>query len=314
LSYVQADLIREALATLGALDASNTPAAEDSAKVTARLADITADLVARRITGAVNLTAIADDVFSDLVVIVAERLAPQFGRPTAEDILKLAEGRLAHSYRLSTVPSALVRAVLERLDVLGASSNAYHAAAVDGAIARTLADLTARRIVSIANEAAVTPAMFWHVVTLIAADCVPGKVDRVAAEGTLSALARLVRDATPTLGQRVLEQLVVWGASSAFDLTAIDARLPGVLANLAARNVIYISDVDSVPDAWLDPLVRYTAGLFAGPQIAGEYATQAERELRTLARINSGTGGMLGIDAALKVRRGPGRFDFARGH
>lgn len=314
MAYTQADLIRELLATLGALDASNTPAAEDVAKITPRLADLCADLTARRVTPAVTLTAIADDVFSDLVVCLAERFAPQFGRATDEERLKLAEGRLAHSYRLRTTPSSLVRAVLERLDVLGASSNAFDASTVALVVDRVLADLTARRIAANANEAAVTPAMFPHVVDLVAWACVPTeKLDKVALEGCLVAVSRLARSSTQTLGEQVLEQLVGWQMSSPVDATTLAARIPGAFANLAARNVIYIADEESLPDAWRDPVVRYLAALFAGPQIAGDYLTQAERELRTLARIGKGTGRMLTVDDAMRTTRGPGRFNFARG-
>jgi hypothetical protein len=313
LSYTQADLIREALATLGALDASNTPAAEDVAKVTPVLGGLVADLVARRVVPAVDLSAIGDAYFPDLVLVLAERLAPQFGRPTNPETLNLAELRLGQSARLAAT-DALTQAVLEQLDVAGAMSNAFDAAAVLRVIQRTLDELTARRVIAIANPAAVTPEQFRLLVTVIASRCVPDKIAGGAdAELALANLARLARTGSTRLTRAVLEQMVIWQGTSAADATMIEASLEDELANLAARNVIYFADEDSVPQAAWRPLVRYLAALYCPPAIADAYGSMAERELRTLARIGKGSDGLLTVDAALKPRRGPGRFDFTRG-
>jgi hypothetical protein len=120
-------------------------------------------------------------LFADLVKVVAERVAPFFGRPTDAATLQAAEARLGQSYRLDrTLWTAFERAVLERLDALGADTNAIDGTAVAGLVQEVLDDLAGRRVTTIANEAAISSAQRPHVVTLVAARCLPKAVPAAA--------------------------------------------------------------------------------------------------------------------------------------
>jgi hypothetical protein len=196
--------------------------------------------------------------------------------------------------------------VLERLEALGAGSDAIDYAAVNNYVGPVLADLAARRIASIANEAAITAAQYPYVVTILAAKCQPKAIPAQAivdAEDALANIARLDRAASTPLIRGVLQQLNVWnGSAMAIDATAVSDSLTGILASLSARNVIYIADVGSVPDAALPALTRLVAAWLA-PKPMGDTIMQAERELRTLQRIGKGTGAMLRVDRALLAPR-----------
>lgn len=90
------------------------------------------------------------------------------------------------------------------------------------------------------------------------------------------------------------------------DAARITLRLPGILAELSKRNVIYISDTESVPDEAFSDVVAYAAAVLAPtfnlPPREGE-RTVAEGRLRALQRIGKGTGGTLRVDSGLSVRR-----------
>lgn len=90
------------------------------------------------------------------------------------------------------------------------------------------------------------------------------------------------------------------------DAARISLRLPGILAELGRRNVIYISDTASVPDEAFSDVVAYAAAVLAPtfnlPPREGERMV-AEGRLRVLQRIGKGTGGTLTVDTALKYRR-----------
>jgi hypothetical protein len=307
LSYVQADLIREALAELEVLDASNTVASEDSTKVSARLAGIVGDLIQRRLVASLSLSAIPDEIFPALVTITAQRSAELYGKPVDQKRLEEAENRLREITRLSRAgTSPLINLVLERLEAVGAGSDAIDYAAVNNYVGPVLADLGVRRIASIANEAAITAAQYPHVVTILAAKAsnFPALVVQVAeAEAKLLEADRLNRSVSTPLIRGVLQQLAVWGGGvAAIDVTAVSDSLTGILASLSARNVIYIADVSSVPDAALPALTRLVAAWLA-PKPMGEVIMQSERELRTLQRIGKGTGAMLRVDRALLAPR-----------
>jgi hypothetical protein len=398
LAYTQTQLVNAVYAEIAV--SQDAPSTDDVSTITSRLADIVADLAARRITGAITTSAVADALFADLVKVVAERIAPFYGRPTNPEALQAAEARLGQSYRLDrTLWTPFQRAVLERLDALGADTNAMDGTAVAGIVQQVLDSLAARRIVSIVSEAAITSAQFRHVVTLVAARCTPSavkpeaiaeaeailregarldrsqsllvrtvlerleavgassdaidgtavtaqiqpvlddlsgrRVTTIANEGSVAsaqlphivtlvaarclpkavppaevtaaidALASLDRlSSTSGLARAVVEQLETWGAGTlAINAAAVSRQIQGHLDNLAARNVIYFADESAISTAGYQAVKRYIAGWLA-PKPMADVIAQAEGELRTLSRIGKGTGGKLRIDRALwPVRR-----------
>lgn len=90
------------------------------------------------------------------------------------------------------------------------------------------------------------------------------------------------------------------------DAARITLRLPGILAELGKRNVIYIADTDSVPDEAFSDVVAYAAAVLAPtfnlPPREGERMV-AEGRLRALQRMGKGAGGALTVDTALSYRR-----------
>lgn len=318
MSYGSSSVIIEVLRDLGALDAFDTVSAEDSARVQFLLGPIQIDLAARRIADINSVENIPDVYFRAFVELVAEHASPRFGKGDPDPArIATIEARLLAASRLDrNQATALTRAVLERLDVLGAERPdraALDGTAISGAIQAVLDDLSARRVIAIGNEAAIGSSAFPHLVTLVAARCLPAAVaaDAIqATEAQLASIARLDRTQATPLVRSVLDRLDQWGAGSfAVDATTVAAEIQPALDNLAARNVIYIADVDALDDMLgvTAPLVRYLAGWLA-PKPMGEVIAQAEAELRTLQRIGKGTGRMLRVDPALRPRRTLGRM------
>ena len=93
---------------------------------------------------------------------------------------------------------------------------------------------------------------------------------------------------------------------NADDTTWVEQRIDATLASLAALNIFYLSDADTVPDAAFNPLAAYLAEIcapkFGRPRNEAAKA-MAESQLRTLQRIGKGTGGMLRVDRGLTSRR-----------
>lgn len=111
------------------------------------------------------------------------------------------------------------------------------------------------------------------------------------------------------LVREVLQELLKLEANetpAAEDTTAVNARVPSALAELAARNVIYIADASTIEDAQFNPLVTYLAAVCApkfGVKADPVAKREAEATLRTLSRIGKGTGARLKVDSALLRRR-----------
>jgi hypothetical protein len=118
------DLTREILAELGALDASNVASNEDAVRVAQRAPTVYLDLVAARVVPLFSLATIPEPYFPGLVRIIAEYLAPSFGRPTQPALVAEAQSRLAAIYRLDRAGgmSSLALAVLERLEAIGGNT------------------------------------------------------------------------------------------------------------------------------------------------------------------------------------------------
>jgi len=97
---------------------------------------------------------------------------------------------------------------------------------------------------------------------------------------------------------------------SAEDNQLVSDRLAGIFAELAAREICYVPDLDDVPDEWAEALslivAKHVAPAFglAGSELSDivALAGDAEGRLRVMTRKN-GTGRPLGIDPALRSRR-----------
>lgn len=285
----QTDLVNAAYADITVSAAA--PSTEDAAAISARVTPVVADLIARRVVTAVNTAAIADNQFPDLVRVLSERVAPIFGRPTNVEALAVAEARLRQITRLDrTQGTALVRAVLERLEALGAGSDAIDVTAVAARVQPVLDDIKARRIVNFANEAAVTSAYLNHIVTLVTATSKPGLIpDALVAEAEVSLreAARLDRSLGTPLVRAAMERLESVGAGSdAIDIDAVAARVQPVLDDLAARRVVTLANEAAVTSAYFTHVAFLIAadsrpGAVPAPLVAG-----AEAALREAARLN----------------------------
>jgi hypothetical protein len=286
-------------------------AALDTTAVGAEIARTLADLSARRIIVLANEAAVSPQCWPHVVIMVAGALAPN---AVPVPLIEAAELELRTIARLDrSTGSVIAQGVLERLEALGEGSDAIDLTTVTANIQTTLDDLAARRVASIANEAAVTPAGRPHVILLVAARCSPKAIPpaiMAEAEAALRLIDRLNRSIASPLVLAILEQLEIWGAGQAvIDATVVAGRIQPALDSLAARNAIYIADEDAAADMTgvQAPLVRYIAGWLA-PKPMGDVVAQAESELRTLQRIGRGTGANLRVDPALRSRRPLGRL------
>lgn len=210
---------------------------------------------------------------------------------------------------MAQTKSALIQEVVAELSALasGQSASADDIAFVEARVAPIVDELSKGRVITIDNIEAIPDYAFPDLVRIVAEECAPkflrptDKAKLDAARASLAQLAHLDRTASP-LVLAVLERLDALKASTpAIDATAISGRLPRILADLAARNVIYIPDVGTVEDdahpAFV-ALVDFVTGSFA-PQLSG-MASDAEGRLRTIQRIGKCTGGTLKVDAALR--------------
>lgn len=384
---VQADLVTAALQEVGAVSAGEPAAPEDVTAASARVASVIADIEARRVVPTINLADIPNPYFPDLVKVLAEHIAPMFGRALDPQALALAEARLRATYhsdrsaitdleeavydRLTGLgalaaaidPTALTRlvsnvasdlfnrrviasasvpaltaaqvphivtivaaridpaktspadvaeaenrlraadrlsgagatafqtAVLEFLEANGAGTHTIDAAMIGRVVTRQLADLNSRRVIAIANEAAIGPAHHLPLVTLVAARLKPGLVARPVieqAEAELRAVDRLTRANADPLVLAVLEQLEIFGAGSAtIDTTAISGRIDQTLTELADRGVIHLSAED-LPESVIPDLSRYIAAGLASPPIM-QVMNVSESRLRRLAAHQVGS-------------------------
>lgn len=188
----EAALIKAVLRELGAIDAIATPSAEDSAAVQEHIAPVIAELTARRISPGIISSAIADGIFPDLVVVLAERVAPRFGRAADVKALLAAHGRLRELDRYGGAVTPLVRDVLDQLEIWSAGQNVVNAATVSARIPNILATLGARGIIYLADEDEVSEAVQPAVSRIVAAHLAPKPLPDVieAAESELRTIDR----------------------------------------------------------------------------------------------------------------------------
>jgi hypothetical protein len=284
-SAIVSTLVREVLDRLDA--AGKLAPSIDGTTISARIPEVLADLATRGIASFVNEAAISAAARPPIALLLAETCVP--GAFPAPD-LAAAEAQLLAADRRSATASTLVREVLNRLDAAGKLSPTISSASITARIAEVLADLSARRVATFADEAAVTDAARGQVALLVAAVCAPGAVAPAEIQAAESQLGQASRLATASgLALQVLEQLDLWGSGSlAINATSVTSRLAGFLADLAVRNVIYIPDATSVPDEATPHVVRFIAAQLS-PQPRMAERDDAERMLRRIARAGSTT-------------------------
>jgi hypothetical protein len=331
-------LAAEALRSLAALKPDEAPSTKDATFVSVRLTEAIADLYARDVIAYSSAGSITAETFSGLLSYVIELIAPKFGRPTNGDALSAAERRLATVTRsantTSTVADKIIAEVLLGLGAIpvGTLPSTKDKTFVSGQLDNALADFTARDVVSIANQAAITAAQANDITAYLIEVCRPkfqtGKVGSIdlmrAAEKQLRLKARLATTAGGLLKDEVVAQVLrqlgrvpPGGNPSVLERGMVEQRLDRILADLDARNVISIPISASIEEAHVDALSDYVAEVLA-PQLAVPprprdqgAKREAERALRTISRIGQGTGAMLTVERALLPRRTT--FNFTTG-
>jgi hypothetical protein len=177
--------------------------------------------------------------------------------------------------------SALLTEVIGELSSLGSGqpANADQISFVESRLAPIVDALSKGRVITISNIEAIPDYAFPDLVRIVAEECAP-KFHRdtdaaklAAARDNLTRLARLDRTASPFV-LAVLEQLEIFQVGAqALDATAVAGRIPAYLAELAARDVIYLSSIDEVEDSGGDKhpgfndLARYVAANLASPPL-----------------------------------------------
>jgi hypothetical protein len=111
----------------------------------------------------------------------------------------------------------------------------------------------------------------------------------------------LIKEALQSVGA-----LGVGQSPSAEDRQDVETRIQPLIADLYARQVIYIANTDEIEDAIFPHLVvlltEYCAPKFGRATDAAAIKF-AESLLRTIARIGKGTGQVLRVDSALRSRQ-----------
>lgn len=286
MSQTQAQLINSVLEDLSAIGIGETAASADTTLITTRYTTAVADLSKRRIYTVADLNAIADEAFPHLVRIVAELCAPAFGRDTKVDLITASEAALSDLTRLSRTSSyaATTIEVLDRLAAAGKLNPAIDATVVVARTTEVLADLSARRVVTFANEAAVSAAARPHVALLVAAKCADGAFPPAMLEAAVDALAAVARYAATGLTKSVLEQLDTWGGGSlTVDATLVTARIQGWLDDLSGRGILTATEEADIPSAAMPHLIRWAAAQLA-PKPALDVMELAERRMREQTR------------------------------
>lgn len=85
----QEELVERALGILGAASSADGTAPEDQVAVAARVGPLLARLQSRRVLFVASLDEIEDDVFEPLARLLAEEVAPGFGRASDATALDL---------------------------------------------------------------------------------------------------------------------------------------------------------------------------------------------------------------------------------
>jgi hypothetical protein len=154
MAQTQDDLIAAVLANVQTLDAGQAPEPESVAAVAPRLQAIVDGLIQRRILSTLSLAAIPTSIFPDLVLLVAEHVAPMFGRPLDGNTVLAIEIRLRELSRLDPENNDFfILQVLEQLALYGASANVLDAPAILRRLPGIFSELAARDVMSVLDTA-----------------------------------------------------------------------------------------------------------------------------------------------------------------
>jgi hypothetical protein len=331
-------VILEALQAVEAMGPGAAPSTKDKTYASGLLDNLLAELAANDVITIANQAAITAAQSNALILWLAQLVGPKFGKTLNPDAVKAAReqlfalGRAANT--ASTVADRIIAEVLLALGAIpvGTLPSTKDKTYVSGQIDNVLADFVRRDVFTTATQSAITAAqandLTAYLIELCRSKFQAGKVGSIelmlAAETRLRVLARHALTAGATIQDEVAAQ-VLWqlgrvppgGNPSALETAMVLRRLERILADLAARNVISIPDSTSIEEAHVDALSDYAAEVLA-PQLAMPprprdpgAKREAERALRTIARIGQGTGALLTVDPALLPRRGT--FNFTTG-
>jgi hypothetical protein len=94
MAKTQTQLVTETLQELNVLGAGQSPSSEDSNAVIDRIPGLYLSLAKRRVCEIPNHDELDETIFADLVIILAEIMAPKFGRARNDAAIEAAEDRI----------------------------------------------------------------------------------------------------------------------------------------------------------------------------------------------------------------------------
>jgi hypothetical protein len=183
-----------------------------------------------------------------------------------------------------------VAAAYAEITVSQQTAAAEDTAVITAAVAPLVADLTARRIYTLASTASIPDNVFRDLTTLLAERSAPffGREtnwEKVAlTESRLREADRYNRTAGQDLTRRVLELLEVYGQGrNVMDVTAIEEHATEIIEELAVRGIVTINSIDDIEPAVMPNLARYIAAALSSPPHY-PIMDRSARELRTQTR------------------------------
>lgn len=302
-------LVAEVLRAHKAIGPNEAPSTDDAAMITARLTEALADLYTRNIVAISASGDLTTDLFDGLAAYVAELVAPKLGRPASADALAAAEARLRTVTRFkATAPSSTSdkfgAAVLRSLNLLrpGENPTAQDLGFVSRRMAGILADLSTRDVVTVANQAAITDALFEALVSFTAETLAPEIADRATnaeAKGAAEAwLRRIARETTAAPSDTVVNRIAVQvlrelgvisqtGNPSTKELAGVTAQIDRAVSYFAAADLATFANAAAITDAYVVPVAAWVAEEY-GPRLGRKSdpaaKAVAEEAIRTLNR------------------------------
>jgi hypothetical protein len=323
-------LAAEVLRMLGRLAPDEAPSTKDEAFITARTTDAINDLYARDIIAYSSAGSIVAATFNPLAAYVAQIVAPKFGKETDPAALATFERWLAATTRFanttSTVAEGVIADVLISLGRLGLGElpSTKDKTLVSTRIDNALASLSARDVITLANQAAITTTHANAITNFIIQETAPkfGKSPDVEAkahaEAELRRIARLGYSVGGTIDARLgAEVLRMLGrlqpdeAPSTAEAAFVSGRLTDAINDLYQRDIIAFSSAGAITNPSFDALARFVAELVApkfGRPSDPEVMAAAEAALRRIARLGYTVGGTTAARLGAEVLRLLGRL------
>jgi hypothetical protein len=186
--------------------------------------------------------------------------------------------------------AAWVAAAYAEITVSQQAAAAEDTVAITAKVAPLVADLSARRVYTLASTASIPDAVFLDLTYLLAEHSAPlfGKEpnrEKIAlSEERLRAYSRSIRTGLADLTRRVMELLEVYGQGrNIMDATAVAEHAEDIIAELGARGVVSVNAIDDVDPAIMPNLARYIAAALSSPPHY-PIMDRSARELRTQGR------------------------------